>query len=82
MNKNHPEGSGGATARLRRSGDALVAITPNGERIYLGTCMACEALFIPDESVPETLLEYVERTYQERKAELLSALRGGPYEWR
>lgn len=78
MNTNQPIPSGGYGI-LRRRGHCFVVIKPDGERVVMGYCPPCMHSVIPDESVPETLLERIEREVMEHQQRLINALEGGPY---
>lgn len=78
MNTNQPAPSGGLGI-LRRRGSLLVVIKPNGEKVEMGLCPPGIHHYILDESVPETLLERIEREVMEHQQRLTNALQGGPY---
>ena len=78
MNTNQPVASGGYGI-LRRSGNCFVVIKPSGERVVMGYCPPGMHSIIPDESVPETPLERIEREVMEYQQRLANALQGGPY---
>lgn len=78
MNTNQPAPSGGL---LRRRGSLMVVIKPDGEKVEMGFCPPGLLAHIPDESVPETIFERVERENHEYcQQNLFSALQGGPYD--
>lgn len=76
MNMNQPIPSAGL---LRRRGNLMVVIRPNGEKVEMGICPPGILAHIPDESVPETLFERMEREVHEHHQRLANALQGGPY---